>query len=245
VSRWLPDRKRARRTVWGADAQGITWHGPAGEVALAAHGEEAQRALGTVAVAGSIDVVAGSDLAVHWVQQPPAAARSLQELRLAAAARCAHLFGGTAADWWVAGDWTMQRAFVCSGLPRAVTQPMQQAAAARNLRLRWHSAWSVHTAARAASLPNDGWSALRTPRRVLLWHCSAGRVDAMTGFVTSADASGAEVQAQAAMHVQLETLVGCAGDADTVHWSDPGGELPPREALAALRMGASLQGVAR
>jgi hypothetical protein len=228
--------------VWGADAQGVAWHGLAGALALAAHGDEARHALTEAAAAGTVDIVAGSDLAVHWVQQAPASTRSLPELRLAAAARCAHLFGGAAGDWWVAGDWALQRPFVCSAVPRSVTAPLRQAASAISLRLRWHSAWSVHTAARAASLPDEGWCALRTPRRVLLWHCSAGRVDAMTGFVTAPDASDAELAAQAAMHVQLESLVGRGDDGTAVHWTAIGGELPPREAEAALLAGARLAG---
>jgi hypothetical protein len=228
--------------VWGLDAQGIAWQGEGGPQCVP-HGEGAA-ALALARPGVPIDIVVGSDLAVHWVQQPPAATRSLPELQLVAAARCAHLHGGAPGHWWVAADWNTRRPFVCAALPRGVAQPLQDACAARGIAARWHTAWGVVASAAAAEFPDDGWSALRTPQRVLLWHCSGGRVDALTGFGVAADADAAKVEALLAVSMQLEAA-GSGFDAQgAVRWSGAGpqGAGFAREALASLALGSLMGG---
>lgn len=217
VSRWQLERKGPARAVWAADAREIAWQAD-DKVELAVHAEAARRAL---AAGGAIvDVIAAPDLAVHWVQQPPTGMRSLRELQLAAGARCAHLYGGLPADWWVAGNWSARRPFVCSALPHRVTKPLRDACAEKGMRLRWHSAWSVVCNARSAAFPDEGWSAMRTPRRVLLWHCRRGEVSAMSSLAVTPEASPSELEALVGIHRRLEIPDdGSAADA-SVHWHD-------------------------
>jgi hypothetical protein len=191
-----------------------------------------------------VHVIAANDLAVHWLQQPPVATQSLQELRQVASARCARLYGGDPEDWWIAGDWSATRPFVCAGLRRSATTAIEQAIAEHGARATWHTAWAVASAAHANHIPGDGWSAIRSPRRVLLWHCSGGQVDALASVAVEPDASAAQIEAQARLQVQLEALAGPADAESPIHWvagTEPRGT-DPCEALAALHLRGSLQG---
>lgn len=241
MSLWPLERRRRLRPVWGADAQGLAWHARAGASAVetAEHGAGANQALAAAHGARQIHVIASNALAVHWLQQPPAATRTLAELKLVAAARCAHLYGGMPADWWIAGDWTTRRPFVCSALPRALAEPLQQACEAQGARLRWHSAWSVMCSARSRSFPDYGWSAMRSPQRVLLWHCTGGHVDAITSVATTPEACRAEVRAALEVQIKLESASAMAASPPQVHWADT--PECTREATAALALGALLE----
>lgn len=242
MSRWLPERRRSR-AAWGVDARSVAWHG-ADAVAVEEAGREegALRAAAALPRGRTVDVIASSELAVHWLQHPPEGARTLAELRLAAAARCAHLFGGTAASWWVAGDWDTRRPFVCGAVPLTVVEPLRRAAQEQGLRLRWHTAWSVLACAHARGIPDEGWSAWRTPSRVLLWHCAHGVVDAISSLVVTADTPGADVDDQLQMHMRLERAHSGATAEAPLHWVDAaaGGT----EALAALKLAPLLEGIA-
>lgn len=237
MSRWRPSR-RARPALCGIGAASIAWR-DAGALRLA---DPAEAASAFAAMSGTIDVVAGNDLAVHWMQQPPAAVRSLQELQLVAAARCAHLHGGAPTDWWVAADWSLRHPFVCAALPRATTARLQERA--RGASLRWHTAFGIVVERGARSLPDEGWSALRTPLRVLLWHCTRGRADALTGFAVAPDAPHAAVEAQVGVHLQLEAAASDSPVDQRLHWCASAGPAggASTEAEAALALGQLLQG---
>lgn len=237
MSRWLP-RWRPRSALCGMDAQRIAWI-EGGLVRVATHCDVSQ-ALANVH--GSVDIVAGNDLAVHWIQQPTAAVQSLQELQLVAAARCAHLHGGSPGEWWIAADWSLGRPFVCAALPRAVTQPLQRAA--HDVRIRWHTAFGIVAGRLARGLADEGWSAMRTPARVLLWHCRGGRTDALTGFAIEAAASDKAVDAQLRMHLQLEATMTGNTMPQAVEWSpsDARTARSPTEAQAALALAHFLHG---
>lgn len=178
-----------------------------------------QEALGQ-AKPGFIEVIAGNDVAIHWVQTPPASLTSFEELRLVAGARCAHLYGGAPSDWHIAGDWHPARPFVCSGLPRDVVLLMEQRLAEFKLVPRWHTAWSVLSCGMARAFASDSWSAVRSPARVVLWHCTRAQVDGMTTWPVDAHEDTASAARRARQQVQLEiSRSGHAGDGD-LHWLD-------------------------
>jgi hypothetical protein len=186
VSRWLPDRAVPAR-VFAVDKAQLAWsrNGNAGASPMATWSYRdgspgaLQEAFGNQKPR-SIDVIAGNDVAVHWLQKPPASVASFAELRLVAQARCVHLYGGSPADWRIAGDWHPSRAFVCAALPEDVLLPIEQSLGELGLMPRWHSAWSVLTCGMAQAFPANGWIAVRTPARVVLWHCAHGLVDCIT-----------------------------------------------------------------
>lgn len=244
MSRWqLSGRRSARAHVWGLGAQRLAWL-QGGAPAAAAHADALTQAAKSLEAGQQVHVIAANELAVHWLQQPPAATQSLQELRQVASARCARLYGGAPEDWWIAGDWSATRPFVCAGLRRSATTAIEQAVAERGARATWHTAWAVASAAHANNIPDDGWSAIRSPRRVLLWHCSGGQVDALGSVAVEPDASAAQVETQARLQMQLEALAGPADAAGSIHWvarTAPHGT-DPCEALAALHLRVSLQG---
>lgn len=244
MSRWRLSRRRAAPTlVWGLGTQQLAWMRD-GAPTAAAHADALAQAAKNLEAGQQVHVIAANELAVHWLQQPPAATQSLQELRQVASARCAHLYGGATEDWWIAGDWSATRPFVCAGLRRSATAAIEQAIAERGARATWHTAWAVASAAHANNIPDDGWSAIRSPRRMLLWHCSGGQVDALASVAVEPDASAAQVEAQARLQVQLEALAGPADAASSIHWvadTVPHGT-DTCEALAALRLRGSLQG---
>lgn len=178
-----------------------------------------QQALGD-AKPGFIDVIAGNDVALHWIQAPPASVASFAELRLVAGARCAHLYGGTPSDWRIAGDWHPARPFVCSALPHDAVLPIEQQLAEFKLVPRWHSAWSVLGCGMAQAFPSNGWSAVRSPARVVLWHCSEAQVDGITTWPVAGleDTAGAARRARQQMQVEISRS-GHAEDGD-LHWLD-------------------------
>jgi hypothetical protein len=219
VSRWL--HSRAARAVWGMDAQSLAWTGTSGQVESSAHADGPVLALGA-SPGAIVDVIVANTAAVHWIQQPPAQTRSFEELRLVAAARCAHLFGGAPADWWVTGDWTTRRPFVCAALPRAMTRPVQDAVDAHGGSLRWQTAWTLWCSARGCSAPDEGGSALRSARQVLLWHCRGGHVDTLAAFAVTASTAAEEIDTGVVMHMQLEAAGGGPAQPGAVHWADTG-----------------------
>lgn len=169
---------------------------------------------------GFIDVIAGNDIALHWVQAPPVSVASFAELRLVAQARCAHLYGGAAHDWSVAGDWHAGRPFVCAALPKDVVLGIEQQLAEFKLVPRWHSAWSILTGGMARAFPSDGWSAVRSPARVVLWHCGGSQVDVMATWPVDAREDSATAARRAVQQMHLE--ISRSGHVDDVdlHWLD-------------------------
>jgi hypothetical protein len=169
---------------------------------------------------GFVDVIACNDVVVHWVQAPPAATASFAELRLVAGARCAYLYGGTPGDWRVAGDWHSTRPFVCCALPQDVVLLIEQRLAELKLLPRWRSAWSVLSYGMPRAFPADGWSAVRGPARVVLWHCRAAQVDCMVIWPIDVqeDITNAARRARQQVHVEISRS-GHQSDAH-LHWLD-------------------------
>jgi len=253
VSRSQPEAGHAPR-VLALDQARLAWmqqeSSGASTVANWSHRNDSaaplQEALGKVKP-GFIDVIAGNDVAIHWVQTPPASLTSFEELRLVAGARCAHLYGGVPNDWHIAGDWHPARPFVCSALPRDVVLLIEQRLAEFKLVPRWHSAWSLLSCAVARAFASDGWSAVRSPARVVLWHCSGAQVDGMTTWPVDAHEDTASAARRARQQVRLEmSRSGHAGDGD-LHWLDLAADdpQPPLDVLgvSALKRDPRIDGV--
>jgi len=168
----------------------------------------------------ALDVIVASDLAVHWLQVPPVDLASLAELKLVATARCAHLYGGSSHDWRVAGDWRAGRPFVCAGLPRDAVEMIEQRAREAGVLVRWHTAWGAAT--RAGWWPAEGWSALRTPASVTLWHCTGGRVDCLSAWAVHPQASAAELAAKCVAQIQVEVFRNARLQSGMLHWCNAG-----------------------
>lgn len=169
---------------------------------------------------GFVEVIAGNDVAIHWVQEPPASTASFAELRLVAGARCAHLYGGTPADWRIAGDWHPSRPFVCCALPQDAVLPIEQHLAGFKLVPRWHSAWSVLSQGMPQAFPSDGWSAIRSPARVVLWHCSGAQVDGMAIWPVDAQDDTASAARRARQQMQVEMSRSGHAHDEGLHWLD-------------------------
>jgi hypothetical protein len=226
VSRWLRRESSAPR-VLALDWAQLAWmqDDSSGAPTVASwsyrHGSATplQQAFGD-AKPDFVDVIAGNDVAIHWVQEPPASTASFAELRLIAGARCAHLYGGTPADWRIAGGWHPSRPFVCCALPHDVVLSVEQHLAELKLVPRWHSAWSVLSQGMPKAFPSDGWSAVRSPARVVLWHCSGEQVDGMATWPVDArdDTASAARSARRQMQVEMSRS-GHAVD-EGLHWLD-------------------------
>lgn len=198
----------------GLSARGSCWRLP-GDEAREGDIQQLGQAMKSWPRGTRAAVIAAHDVAVHWMQSPPAAVQSMRELKLVAGARCAQLYGGSGTAWWVAGDWDAEHPFPCAALPRAQVRAVEEVAIAAGVSLGWHSLWSRVCTRDAASIPAAGWSALRTRERVVLWHCTTGRVDAIT---TLAAASADEAQRAVAQQVQIELLQDAALRPGAVHW---------------------------
>lgn len=249
MSRWRRSLLRGvARAAWGLDARELAWR-PAGQLAPArhaAHAEALPAALAQLAPGAGVDVIAANDMAVHWLQTPPSSAASLDELRRVAAARCAHLHGGSPKDWWVAADWNATEPFVCAALPQSMVAPVQQRLAAAGISARWHTAWGVACGCDPNPFPANGWSALRSPTRVMLWHCNGGRVDCLGVLSVCADTADPDAGALAVQRIRIESLRQASLANEPPHWVSTASrdDAVVNEALAALELGAWLEGVA-
>jgi hypothetical protein len=247
VLRWLPEMRRAARPVtWGLDARDLAWPDSGDDCASAPHAQALPRAITRLPSGSSVNVIAGHDLAVHWLQSPPDSLASLQELRLVAAARCAHLYGGSPQDWWIAGDWSATRPFVCAALPRAVTARLQQTLEAAAVSVRWHTAWSVACGARTNTFPSLGWSAVRTPHQVVLWHCNEGQINCLTSHSVSPGTTDAVAAEQTAQLAKLEAVRDASLSDGLLRWETLCSldESNGSEARAARQLASMLEGVA-
>lgn len=242
--RWL---HRRARVAWGLDARELAWR-PAGDAVAAAlraaHAVALPQALAQITPGTRVDVIAGADIAVHWLQTPPASVASLDELRLVAAARCAHLHGGAPTDWWVAADWNASAPFVCAAVPYSLVTPLQQKFTTAGVAPCWHTAWGVTCGSKVNSFPAEGWSALRSPSRVLLWHCRDGRVTCMSTHSVAPGTGDEEAKAQALRHIRIEGLRDSSLASEPLHWVTMAGALDDgvNEAVAALRLGVAQEG---
>lgn len=179
-----------------------------------------------------LHVIASHRVAVHWTQVPPEDLRSMDELRRAAATRCALLFGGVASDWWVAADWQASRPFVCAALRRAHMGDLQHALGPRAGQPRWHSAAMLQS--QSPPSPREGWVASRSPRRLLLWHQREGRPDAALSWPIAPDATAEQVQALV-QEGQWRLRLAQRHSQEAVLWlAGPGPDGQGEEAQAAL-----------
>jgi hypothetical protein len=204
VSRWRPDFTRP--VALGLARERIAWM-PAG--AAEARAGEPLAMLREAAGSSTrrpLEIIAGNDVAVHWMQAVPSAVQSLAELRRVAQLRCSQLFGGAPADWWVAGDWSAQGAFACAALPSNVAQPVDAAARALRRRIRWRTAWGLACERRARAIAHDGWNALRSPSAAMLWHCTGGRADCVVRMGTVAQEPQQELQERVGQQAAMECV---------------------------------------
>lgn len=242
MSRWLLRRgARPARHVWGLGAREIAWRSGAGEVQAAEvqPGNIPAAALAGVEPGDHVDVVSANDCTVHWLQGATPTARSLAELRLAAAARCTQLFGGAAADWHVAGDWDAARAFICAAVARPLFDSVRGALEGRRCTMRWHSAWGLACARDRQRLPADGWMALRSPQRIALWHCTTGRVDSFIMLPTTRLEPDSQAGDRVAEHIRIEAARTPQLAIGTVTWlAGSPAEDARSEATAALELAA-------
>lgn len=186
MSRSVPD---ARTLSIGLDADGVAWlaREPAGHVVkrLAGTGRVVaalvkQAAGGTGAPVRTINAVVSDSVARHWVQAVPPGLKSLDELRLAASARCVQLFGGSQQSWRVSGDWSLRGPFVCAAIPADIWLGLEEAARALHSRLEVRSSLGTCLALGAHLLPD-----ICIRAREWAYGASSPRASA-TSFITTA-----------------------------------------------------------
>lgn len=178
---------------------------------------------------GPVDIIACNDTALHWLQAPPASVLSFAELQLVARARCAHLYGGSPTDWRIAADWQTSRPFMCAAVPQEAALKIEQELSMLGLTPRWHSAWSVLCCAGPYTFRPNGWSAVRTLTRVMLWHCRAGHVDCFTAWAVSPTEGSASAARRAIQQMRVENSRSGHTAADALQWLD----FADRDALCA------------
>lgn len=251
MSRWLPEflqRPTPTQVVAGLDAQGMAWQCGDGPPAIADRSAEVSAFARQLAPKTRVAVIVTEDVAVHWVQMPPTGVQSLKELRRIAAARCAHLFGGSPAGWWVAGDWRATRGFVCAGLPLDRVGPLRRALSDAGAQTTWHTTWGLLCSAQAGGFPADGWSAVRSAGRVVVWCCHRGQVVALDVLNLGEQADATQASDAVAHHLRLEAMRDPTLVAGPVHWAElpkPAPALPSVGALSALALAPWLQGALR
>ncbi|KQV94754.1 hypothetical protein [Rhizobacter sp. Root1221] len=148
-------------------------------------------------------VMLADAFARYWLMSPPAAVVSLGELQHTAAARCSQLFGGSPAEWHVAGDWHATRPFLCTAVPRWTIDMVQQAFG-RDPRI--DPLLSAVMSALAPSLPSDGWFCLGTPHYAMMASTKAGHIASLRVMPLGAAASAAERLSTIGVELEREAM---------------------------------------
>jgi hypothetical protein len=184
-------------------------HLPAGEADLSPLPLAA--ALGALSRAGrrrwlwprpSLTVLLGVDVCVHWTQPAVGGARSLKELKAAAAAHCEGLFGAGYRDAAVMGDWNATRPFVCGAAPRALVDEIVQGAHAGGWRPVVEAAALRALSEVADARPPDGWMVVPTPTRALLCMWRSARLEYLMCLPIPPQATDQQLRAHAGRAVR-------------------------------------------
>lgn len=175
-------------------------------------------------------VVVGNDLARHWLFEPPAGAASLREIQAVSQARFSELYGESADDWIIAGDWRTGRPFLCAALPKFVVLALREAAAKAT---RGSPITSVLVCALELfhrRLPNSGWCCVRSARSVTFVFLRGGMPVTCRVVPISPDAAFTDVLASGAQELQREAARHALAPVGQATWLD----LVPHDARSAL-----------
>ncbi|MBI5279834.1 MAG: hypothetical protein HY854_25610 [Burkholderiales bacterium] len=228
-----PEQSNAGPAIVGFGRTGYCWRLPGNPTDTEGDRDLLAAAISALPAGYLVQVVAGLDLAVHWLQVPPASLRSLLELRLVAAARCIHLYGGAAEDWWIAADWDARTPFTCAALPASEARSLANLFEAGRLKVQWHTSWTAVCKGSASAFPSDGWSGLRTASRAFIWCCSQGRIANLTSLPADNLLAAPRFDEQVGQLIELESLRNPALTRGVVHWQRLSGEHEAHSALAA------------
>lgn len=167
--RWRSEPKAmawAHAQAWEYDTKTSDWR-----VLAPSAGGEAIAAAKPLEPAGLV-LVDDADVC-HWVMAPVHGARDVRELDLAARHQAATLFGGTSADWSVAGDWRAEAATFCVALPSAL-RLRAEAMGGRTCRVV--SLWTRLMEELAPVAPTDGWLIVDAGAQAVCTRWSSGRI---------------------------------------------------------------------
>ena len=111
-----------------------------------------------------VHAVVSSDIARHWIVEPPSGVSSLGELRQVAAARFGQIFGSSADAWFITGDWRVGRALLCAAIPRWLTDGL--GSVCRDLGVQHDTSTTLGRIfhRHRGRFADDGWNCVRTPR---------------------------------------------------------------------------------
>jgi hypothetical protein len=133
VSRWQPEAIGMGVTATHA---ALAWRAPArsaGQTALSwtcwpLNGAVDSPSLSALP-AGPLRITLDDALVHHWVIHAPEGTASLRELRSYAALRFETLFGESAGDWEIEGDWKASGPMVCQAVPKDLARRLQETSA--------------------------------------------------------------------------------------------------------------------
>lgn len=202
----------AARAILAVDSRGTAWTGASRSVgeshlsplplAAALDALSRERSRPWLWPRPHLTVLLGADVCVHWMQPAVGGARTLKELKAAAAAHCEGLFGAEYRDAAVMGDWNATRAFVCAAAPRALVDEIVQGAHAGGWRPFVETAALRALSAVADARPPDGWMVVRTPTRALLCMWRAARLQYLMCLPMPPHAADQQLRTHAGRTVQ-------------------------------------------
>lgn len=135
----------------------------------------------------SLSTVVGDDHARYFIVEPPANARSVSDLRLAAGLRMEALFGDAVADWTLDADWSATRRFLACAVPSVVLSAVAGAIVTCKLRdagvtTEFVASWRRH---RRQMPKRQGWVAHVGRQAVVLAACVDGHPSAISTMSTA------------------------------------------------------------
>jgi hypothetical protein len=193
-----------RRTrVWDVRAQQAGGLGNPGSGSPGSADSPVQEALiGLLAqhtcAGAALATVIGDECARYFVVEPPANARSVSDLRLAAKLRMEALYGDAAADWAIDADWRASRRFLACAVPSAALAAVTAAIVATKLRgagvtTEFVASWSRH---RRQMRDRQGWVVHAGRQATVLAACVDGALSAVSTVAAALPLSAEDVKTE-------------------------------------------------
>lgn len=190
--------------------------------------------------AARCDVVVGSGLARHWVQEVPRGLRSFAELRMLVQSRAEQLFGSEP-GWTVAADWRSAGPFLCAAVPRTLTDAASAASAQQRSKLVLTTSLVRAMCVLRPSTPSNGWSALLEADHLHLLHLQNGDTARMRSVTVPASVRAEQAEAFAADEVARTAGLFGGLPAGPVHFYALGQDSSASQAQIALALASTAE----
>lgn len=182
-----------------------------------------------------LTVTVDDSLARSFVVTPPRGARGLRELRAAAEARFATLYGEFAEQWLLVADWHASAPFIACALPRQLCQALDQLARTHSWRLASLSPAFVRVGNHLCeSIPAEGWLLVGFGQTLTLLATRSSQVADTRSMQLPGVPDFAALETLLTQECLRRSVPGADGERLSLLWAGAAEWLPTATAVAGL-----------